>query len=80
MLRKPGAGPKEVAMSRAGVGMVVEKLLTDENLRVCFTLDPKETLFELCVHGFDLTRDEVELFCRTDARVWSLRKTVSGVA
>jgi hypothetical protein len=32
-------------MSRAVVGMVVEKLLTDENVRVCFTLDPKETLF-----------------------------------
>ena len=27
-------------MSRASVGMVIEKLLTDENLRIRFALDP----------------------------------------
>jgi hypothetical protein len=67
-------------MSRTAVRMVIEKLLTDENLRVCFALDPEETLFELCLRGLHLTRDEVDLFCRTDARVWSFSRTVSGVA
>ena len=57
-------------MSQAGVGMVIEKLLTDENLRVRFAFDRIETIAELCLRGFELTRDEVELFCRTDARLW----------
>ena len=31
-------------MSQAGVGMVVEKLLTDENLRIRLALDRLETV------------------------------------
>jgi 3-oxoacyl-[acyl-carrier-protein] synthase III len=49
-------------MSRAGVGMVVEKLLTDQNLRVRFALDRMETVAELLLQGFDLTHDEIDLF------------------
>ena len=59
-------------MSRAGVGMVIEKLLTDENLRSRFALDRMETIAELCLRGFELTRDEIDLFYRTDARVFFL--------
>ena len=65
-------------MSRAGVGMVVEKLLTDESLRIRFALDPMETVAELLLQGFDLTGDEIDLFCRTDPRVWFLGAMVSG--
>ena len=46
-------------MSRASVGMVIHKLLTDENLRLRFALDRLETVAELCLRGFDLTRDEI---------------------
>jgi hypothetical protein len=60
-------------MSRANVGMVVEKLLTDEDLRVRFALDPIDTIADLFLRGFDLTRDEIDLFCRTDAGLWFLR-------
>ena len=42
-------------MSRANVGMVIDKLLTDENLRLRFALDPMETVAELCLRGFDLS-------------------------
>ena len=49
-------------MSQAGVGMVIEKLLTDESLRIRFALDRMETIAELCLRGFDLTRDEIDLF------------------
>ena len=59
-------------MSRAGVGMVIEKLLTDERLRIRFALDRMETIAELCLRGFELTRDEIDLFNRTDARLWFL--------
>jgi hypothetical protein len=65
-------------MSRAGVGMVIEKLLTDERLRVEFALDRMETIAELCLRGFELTRDEVDLISRTDARLWFLADQVGG--
>ena len=65
-------------MSRASVGMVIDKLLTDENLRFRFAVDPIETLAELIVQGFNLTRDEIDLLCRTDAGVWFLRSAVKG--
>ena len=65
-------------MSRTIIGMVIDKLLTDENLRIRFALDRVETVAELCLRGFDLTRDEIDLLCRTDAGVWFLRSAVSG--
>jgi len=57
-------------MSQAGVGMVIEKLLTDEGLRIRFALDRIETIAELCLRGFELTRDELDLLYRTDVRLW----------
>ena len=65
-------------MSRAGVGMVIEKLLTDENLRIRFALDRMETVAELFLRGVDLSSDEIDLFYRTDAALWFLGDTVSG--
>ena len=65
-------------MSRISVGMVIDKLLTDENLRIRFALDRIETVAELCLRGFELTSDEIDLLCRTDAGVWFLRSAVSG--
>jgi hypothetical protein len=49
-------------MSRAGVGSIIDKLLTDEVLRVRLALDRIATVAELCLRGADLTRDEVHLF------------------
>ena len=65
-------------MSRPGVGMVIEKLVTVESVRIRFALDPLETIAELCLRGFELTRDEVDLLCRTDARLWFLGDEVIG--
>jgi hypothetical protein len=59
-------------MSRGGVGMVIEKLLTDVNLRNRFALDRMETVAELFLRGFDLSQDEIDLFSRTDADLWFL--------
>ena len=64
-------------MSQAGVGIVVEKLLTDQNLRIRLALEPWETIAELLLQGFDLTGDEIDLFCRTDPRMWFLGETAS---
>jgi hypothetical protein len=63
-------------MSRAGVGMVIEKLLTDENLRIRFALERMETVAELYLRGFDLSADEIDLFFRADAGLWFLGDTV----
>ena len=56
---------------------VIEALLTDENLRIRFALDRIETVAELCLRGVELTSDEVDLFCRTDARLWFLGDEVT---
>ena len=79
MLPRLGAAPKEATvMSQAGVGTVIEKLLIDENLRIRFALDRIETVAELCLRGFDLSPDEIDLFCRTDAGLWFLGDEVRG--
>ena len=63
-------------MSRAGVGMAIEKLLTDESLRIRFALDRVETVAELFLRGVDLSPAEIDLFYRTDAALWFLGDTV----
>ena len=65
-------------MSRVAVGMVVDELLTDEDLRLRFALDRIETIAELCLRGFGLSPDEMELFFLTDAGVWFLRSALRG--
>lgn len=57
-------------MSQQVVGIVVDRLLTDEALRVQFARHPVETLAELHLRGFELTPEEFAVFLQTDARVW----------
>ena len=59
-------------MSRVGIGMVIDTLLTEERLRIRFAMDPISTVTELFQRGFDLSPDEIDLFCRTDAVLWFL--------
>ena len=58
-------------MSHQMVGIVIHSLLTDEELRDCFTVDPMETIATLALRGFELMTDEIEVFLRTDAQMWS---------
>ena len=65
-------------MSRANVGIVIQKLLTDENLRSRFALDPGNDCRALAA-GFLFTRDEILFSCAGPMRgVWFLRSAVSG--
>ena len=57
-------------MSQAHVGIVIETLLADEDLRIRFALERMGTIADLCVRGIELTSDEIDLFCQTDARLW----------
>ena len=58
-------------MSHQMVGIVIHSLLTDDELRESFTVDPMETIAALALRGFELTADEIEVFLRTDAQLWS---------
>jgi hypothetical protein len=58
-------------MSQQMVGIVIHSLLTDEELRERFTVDPMETIATLALRGLELTTDEIEVFLRTDAQMWS---------
>ena len=57
-------------MSHQMVGVVIHSLLTDEELRARFAVDPMETIAALGLRGVELTPDEIEVFIRTDVRTW----------
>jgi hypothetical protein len=57
-------------MSQQNVGNVINRLLTDEELRLRFALDPVDTLAELHLRGMPLTPDEIDVFVQSDMRIW----------
>ena len=59
-------------MSCTRVGMAIDKLLADENLRIRFARDRIDTIAELCRRGMALTRDDIDVLYETDLRLWSL--------
>ena len=65
-------------MSRVGIGTVIDTLLTEEKLRIGFAVDRISTVTELFRRGFDLSQDEIDLFCRTDAALWFLGDVVGA--
>lgn len=80
MLPDPGLDLEigEMNMSQRIVGNVIERLLGDEDLRVRFALDRIEALAELSVRGFLLTPEEIDVFIRTDPRLWFWSHTLVG--
>lgn len=65
-------------MSLRMIGIVVNTLLTDEDIRDRFAIDPIKTLVDLNVRGVQLTSDEIDVFMRTDMRVWFWNREVLG--
>ena len=61
-------------MSHQMVGQVIDRLLTDEDLRVRFVLNPVEALADLHLRGLALTPSEIDVFVQTDARTWFWRE------
>jgi hypothetical protein len=57
-------------MSQQNVGQVITRLLTDEELRIRFALDPVDTLAELHLRGLPLTPGEIDVFVQSDVRLW----------
>jgi hypothetical protein len=57
-------------MSQHTVERVITRLLTDEELRLRFALDPLNTLAELYLRGLVLTPDEIDVFIQSDVWLW----------
>jgi hypothetical protein len=57
-------------MSRQNVESVIDKLLTEDELRARFALDPFDTLAEFHLRGLALTPDEIDVFVQSDAGLW----------
>jgi hypothetical protein len=65
-------------MSQRMTHLAVERLLTDERLRIRFLRSRIEALADLALLGIVLTPDEIALFIQTDARVWFWETAAAG--
>jgi len=61
----------ESGMSQRIVERLIGRQVPDEELRLEFTRDPRETLATRAELGWDLTGVEVDTLLRTDTRLWS---------
>lgn len=66
-------------MSREAVGVVIDQLLSNQELRDEFVDDPLGVLtcLRIC-DGLDLTIDEIGALLRTDPVVWSTSGRIPG--
>jgi len=53
------------------VEMLIGRLITDEQFRSEFLVDPEKTLLALCDLGFDLSRAEIAALVNTDPSLWA---------
>ena len=57
-------------MSMDNVEKVISRLMSDEELRVRFVLDPLDALADLHERGMPLTRREIDVFVQSDSLIW----------
>jgi hypothetical protein len=57
-------------MSHHTIGIVMNRLLGDEDLRRRFAMDRVEALGELQANGVELTPREIDLFVEADVQIW----------
>ena len=62
-------------MSHRNVASIIDRLLTDPELRHQFALDPVWTVAELHVYGFLLSSAEIDAFVQSDVRCWSRERS-----
>jgi hypothetical protein len=65
-------------MSQQTVGIVIDRLLTDECLRTQFALNPLETIVGLQVRGLELTPHEIDLLVQTDPQMFWVDIDLAG--
>ena len=57
-------------MSAINVEKVISRLLSEEDLRIRFVLDPFDTLADLHERGLTLSPNEIDVFVQSDAQIW----------
>ena len=57
-------------MAQKVVQFIIGKIITDEELRLCFLEQPADTLLALKEKGFELTQTEIDAIVQTDRRLW----------
>ena len=57
-------------MSQQTIGIVMNRLLTDESFRDRFAVDRVEAIGELHALGLELTPNEINLFIESDVQMW----------
>jgi hypothetical protein len=62
-------------MSQQSVASIVDRLLTDPELRNQFALDPVGTIAELHMLGFLLSPAEIDAFVQTGVQCWCRERT-----
>jgi hypothetical protein len=78
---RPNAGVDDVArelrwgergrdMSQKTVQLLIGQIVTDEELRLQFVEQPRETLTALRERGFELTPTEIDALVDTDRQFW----------
>jgi hypothetical protein len=58
-------------MSQRNVELLIGRLLTDEEMRRQFMLQPGGAIAEFCRQGWELSHGEMEALAATDASMWS---------
>lgn len=66
-------------MSQEMVGIVMSRLLSDEDLRIRFIVEPVETMADLHALGLELTSEEIDLFIQTNTQTWTWTGTQAGL-
>src|SRR5262249_18811928 len=63
-------GARVLTMAQKVVQLIIGRLLTDEELRLEFLANPRETLDALRDQGYDLTHWEMDALMQTDPELW----------
>jgi len=67
-------------MSQHAVGVVIKKLLADQDTLDLFVEDPLEALARLCLWaGVELTLGEIGAFVQADFAVWFSNRDLTAV-
>jgi hypothetical protein len=66
----PCGGGRSGTMSQKTVQLIIGQIVTDEELRLQFVEQPRETLTALRERGFELTPTEIDALVDTDRQFW----------
>jgi hypothetical protein len=66
-------------MSQQVVGILINRLVRDADLRMRLIFEPVETLAGVQTLGLELTPDEMDLFLQANAWTWFVSDSIPGL-